>query len=280
MKKLITILFVLILLVAGAIGGGTYWLGMGVEPSYQQALNQTGDQSGLILKSASFDQGLLASRATTLVMLPGAHVTAMLDQEISPGPIAIQKFLAGEPDFNPVKYVSSGSIKLSAKKELSTEARKLIGRFPVAALNARSDLLSGKNTVSISVPSFKGTLNDTNMSWPTAEFVFEANEHWNPIQLVSGTTNMKLPAEVVENLIRLRIHLDIEDLKSRRKLSPTEIKKLSPTAARIAVENALPGYIDRYGIKDVLDNARNTAQPITVSFRPGQIKVGGVTLPR
>lgn len=280
MKKLITIIFVLILLVAGGIGGGTYWFGMGLEASYQQALTQTGNQTGLILKSTSFNKGLLASRATTLIMLPGAHVTAMADQDISPGPIAIQKILAGELDFNPVKFVSNGTLKFSAKKELAPEDKKLIARLPVSTIQARSDLLSGTNMVSISVPSFKGKLDSTNMSWPAAKFVFESNEQWNPVRLVGGTTNMKLPARVVESLIRLRIHLDIEELKARRKLSPAEIKKLSPAAARIAVDNALPGYIDRYGIKDVLDNARNTAQPITVSFRPGQIKVGGVTLPR
>lgn len=280
MKTLFKIIFLLILLAAGSIAGGTYWFGMGLESGYQQALTQTGKQTGIILKSVSFDKGLLVSKATTLMMLPGVHVTATADQEISPGPVAIQKIMAGELDFNPVKFVSNGALKFNAKKEIAPADRKVIARLPVSTIQTRSDLLSGKNTISISVPPFKGTLDDTNMSWPATEFVFESGDNWDPIYLTSGTTNMKLPARVIENLIRLQIHLDIEELKARSKLSPAEIKKLSPAAARIAVENALPGYIDRYGIKDVLDNARNTAQPLTVSFRPGQIKVGGVTLPR
>lgn len=280
MKKLLTIIFVLIILIAGGIGGGMYWFGMGLESSYRLALKQTGDLSGLILQGIGFDKNFLGADAQTLVMLPGLHVTGVVQQHITPGPIALSKLMAGQLDFNPVKYIADGTIKLNAKKGLASADRALIARLPTAALAVRSGLLTEKNTILITVPAFKGKTEGTSISWPQSEFLFETNENWSPIRLVSGSLNAKLPAGVVENLIRLRIHLDIEELKKRRKLSPAEVKQLSPAAVRISVANALPGYIERYGIKDVLDNAKNHGQPVNVSFRPGQIKVGGVTLPQ
>ncbi len=280
MKKLLTIILVLIILVAGGVGGGMYWFGMGLETSYQQALKQTGIRTGMILKSSGFTKSFIASQANTLVMIPGVHATATIKQAISPGPIAITNIIAGKLDYNPIKYLASGTIKINAKKTLTANDKKIIGRLPLAKINVRSDLLSGGNIISITVPAFRGKVDGTNMSWPQTTFKFEANDQWGSIKLVSGNANLKLPARVVENLIRLRIHLDIEELKSRRKLSPAEIKKLSPAASRIAVANALPGYIERYGIRNVLDNAKSSNQPLTVIFRPGQIKVGGVTLPR
>jgi len=280
MKKILTILFVLIILVAGGVAGGMYWFGMSLESTYRQALNQAGNQSGLILHSTSFNQSFMASEADALAMLPGLNVTAMIHQKIYPGPLALPKLLAGQLEYNPVKFSSMGTIKLNAKKELTGPARGVIARLPMAKLEVSSELLSDRTRILVTIPAYKGKFEGTPISWPQTVFIVETNDLWNPIRLVNGSFNAKLPAAVVENLVRLRIHLDIEALKSRRKLSPAEIKKLSPAAVKIAVANAFPGYIERYGIRNVLDNARKTNQPINVSFRAGLTKIGGVVLPR
>ena len=280
MKKILTILFVLILLVAGGVAGGMYWFGMGLESTYRQALNQAGSQSGLILHSTSFNKSYIASDANALAMLPGLNVTAAIDQKIYPGPLALPKLLAGQLEFNPVKYTAMGTIKLNPKKELTGPARGVIARLPAAKLDIGSELLSDRTRVLVTVPAFKGKFEGTAISWPETVFVIETNDRWNPIRLVNGSLNAKLPASVVESLVRLRIHLDIDALKVHRKLSPAEIKKLSPAAVKIAVANAFPGYIERYGIGNVLENARKNNQPINVSYRAGQVKIGGVMLPR
>lgn len=267
-------------LVAGGVAGGMYWFGMNLESTYRQALNQAGSQSGLILHSTSFNKSFVASDANALAMLPGLNITAAINQKIYPGPLALPKLLAGQLEFSPVKYTAMGTIKLNPKKELTGPARGVVARLPAAKLQISSSLLSDKSRVLITVPPFKGTLEGTPISWPETVFVIETNDSWNPIRLVNGSMNARLPASVVENLIRLRIHLDIEALKAHRKLSPAEIKKLSPAAVKIAVANAYPGYIERYGIGNVLDNARKNNQPLNVSYRAGQLRIGGVTLPR
>ena len=280
MKKILTILFVLIILVVGGVAGGMYWFGMNLESTYRQALNQAGSQSGLILHSTSFNKTFISSDASALAMLPGLNVTAAIDQKIFPGPLALPQLLAGQLEYNLVKYTSMGTIKLNAKKELTGPARGVIARLPAAKLDISSDLLSDRSRILITVPAFKGKFEGTPMSWPQTVFVIETNDRWNPIRLVNGSFNAKLPASVVESLIRARINLDIEGLKSQRKLSPSEIKKLSPAAVKIAVANAFPGYIDRYGIRNVLDNAKKNNQPVNVIFRAGQLRIGGVMLPR
>lgn len=280
MKKILTILFVLIILAAGGVAGGMYWFGMNLESTYRQALNQAGSQSGLLFRSTSFNKSFIASDANALVLLPGINVTANINQKIYPGPAALPKLLAGQLDFNPVKYTAVGTIKLNAKKELTGPARGVVARLPAAKLDISSGLLSDKSRVLITVPMFKGKFEGTPISWPETIFIINTNDNWNPIRLVNGSLSAKLPASVIESLIRLRIHLDIEALKTRRKLSPAEIKKLSPAAVRIAVANAFPGYIERYGIGNVLENAKKNNQPINVSYRAGQFKIGGVLLPR
>jgi hypothetical protein len=280
MKKILTILLVLIILVAGGVAGGMYWFGMSVESTYRAALNQAGRQSGLLIHSTSFNKSFMASDAKALAMLPGVNVTAAINQKIYPGPLALPKLLAGKLEYNPVKYTSIGTIKLSAKKGLTGPARGVIARLPAAKLDVSSDLLSNKNRILITLPPFKGKFEGTPISWPETIFIFQSTDNWSPIRLANGSMSAKLPASVIESLIRLKIHLDIEALKTRRKLSPAEIKKLSPAAVRIAVANAFPGYIERYGIQNVLDNAKKTNQPINVSYRAGQIKIGGVMLPR
>jgi len=278
MKKILMALLVLIILVAGGIAGGMYWFGQTLESGYQQALQQVGNQSGMIMKSTGFTPGFMSSQANALVMIPGANVTANADHEISPGPINIAGLLAGDIDFNPIKYVARSTVKLVPKKELSPENRKLVASLPAVVVNSRADLLNGGTRADITIPAYKGTVDGTAMSWPQMEFQVEGDDNWGSLRLVSGSAAMKLPAEVVENMIRIRIQLDIENLKTQRKLSPQEAKQLSPAAVRLAVENALPGYINRYGIKEVLTAAKNGKQPVSVSYRPGQLKVGGVTL--
>lgn len=284
MKTLLKIFFLLILLIVGGLAGGTYWFGKNLEQDMQQALAQSSSQGGVILKSSSFSPGLLESRAQIMAMVPGVNMTGMIDQRIVPGPIPLANLISGQIDlatqFQPVKFVSSGTLKLHPKKGLASDDAGLVKKLAAANIDVRSDLVSNKNTITITLPAFKGKMDGVLMTWPQTEFRFETNDQWSPIHLVGGTGTMKLPARMVESLIRLRIHLDIEQLKSNRKLKPAEIKKLSPAAVRISVANALPGYIERYGIRDVLNNARSQNRPITVSFRPGQIKVGGVTLPR
>lgn len=280
MKTLIKLFFLLIFLVIAGVAGGTYWLGMSLEQRHSTALQLASGQTGLILKSTGFNKGLIDSNATAMAMLPGVHITANIDQKVFPGPLPLASLMQGKVDTDPVYYMSNGTIKLNAKKGIRGSDRTFVNRLPAADIGARASLLSGKNYITITIPAHKGKLDNTLISWPQTEFRFETNEAWNPVQLVSGSASMKLPARVVENLIRLRIHLDIEELKTLRKLSKAEIKKLSPAAVRIAVDNALPGYIDRYGIRNVLENAKSRNRPITVSFRPGQVKVGGVTLPK
>ena len=280
MKKILTILLVLIILVVGGVAGGMYWFGMNLESTYRQALKQASTQSGLLLHSTSFKQSFINSDAGALAMLPGVNVTAAINQKIYPGPLALPNLLAGQVEINPVKYSALGTIKLNAKKSLTGPARQVVARIPAVKLDVSSDLLSEKNRILLTIPAYHGKFEGTPISWPQTVFILETNDRWNPIRLVNGAFSAKLPASVVENLVRLRIHLDIEALKAHRKLSPAEIKKLSPGAVRIAVANAFPGYIDRYGIRNVLDNARKSNQPINVSYRAGQLKVGGILLPR
>lgn len=280
MKTLIKLIFALIFLVIAAVAGGTYWFGMGLEQRQEDVARLASSQTGLIIKSTGFSKGLIDSSAMAMAMLPGVHIIANIEQKIFPGPLPLASLMNGQIDLEPVNFMSSGTIKLNGKKELAAADRAFVNRLPAASLSLRSNLLTEKYFVSIDVPSFKGKIDDTDISWPQTEFRFETNSQWQPVQLVSGATTLKLPASVIENLIRLQIHLDIENLKANRKLTRDEIKKLSPAAVRISVENALPGYIERYGIRNVLDNAKATNKPINVSFRPGQIKVGGVVLPR
>jgi len=280
MKTLIKLIFALIFLVIAAVAGGTYWFGMGLEQRHQDVVNLASSQTGLIIKSTGFSKGLIDSSAMSMAMLPGVHIIANIEQKVFPGPLPLASLMNGQIDYEPVYFMSSGTIKLNGKKELKPEDRAFVNRLPAASLSLRSGLYPEKYTMSVGIPSFKGKIDDTDISWPQTEFRFETNSQWNPVRLVSGAATMKLPASVVEDLIRLQIHLDIENLKATRKLTRQEIKGLSPAAVRISVENALPGYIERYGIRNVLENARSSKKSINVSFRPGQIKVGGVILPR
>jgi len=280
MKKILTIFLVLIILIAGGVAGGMYWFGMSLESTYRQALDQAGSQSGIIIRSTSYNQGFMNSDASAIAVLPGLDLTAAIDQKIFPGPLALPKLLAGQIEINPIKFMARGTIKLNAKKELTGPARGVIARLPAANLDVVSKLLDEKNRVLVTLPAYNGKYEGTPISWPETVFVFQTNDRWNPIQLMNGSFTAKVPASVIESLVRLKIHLDIEALKAHRKLSPAEIKQLSPAAVKIAVNNAYPGYIERYGIKDVLDNARNANQAIAVSYRAGQLKIGGVMLPR
>lgn len=278
MKKILVALLVLIILVAGGVAGGMYWFGQSLESSYQQALQQVGGQSGMILKSTGFTPGFVSSQAKTLVMIPGADVTADAEHEIAPGPINITGLLAGNIDFNPIKYAAVSKIRLTPKKELSVDGKKAVATLPATTVKSLLGLMNSGISADITVPAYKGSLGGTVMTWPQMEFRVEGDESWGSLHLVSGSAALKLPAEVVENLIRVRIQLDIEDLKKLRKLSPQEAKQLSPAAVKLAVENALPGYVSRYGIKEVLAAAKNGKQPVSVSYRPGQLKIGGITI--
>lgn len=163
MKKLVSILAILLLLIAGLWGGAAYWFGVKAEQHYHTLLQQASEFQYLRFVSESYNRGFFQSQARTVmeIILPPDStgetqpLKFTLVQDVTHGPFPLGKFPDHQGQFTPAIAVIE--TRLAAGSELQGRAAEFWNQIPeLGALRDYTIIyLDGNGEERFIIPSFQ-----------------------------------------------------------------------------------------------------------------------------
>ncbi|MCG6871160.1 MAG: YdgA family protein [Gammaproteobacteria bacterium] len=97
MKRL-ALLFLLLLLVAAA--AAPYWIGVRAEAEYRTYIERLNSEALIDARVLSFERGWLESQARVALRRSGSPGELQLHDTLRHGPVAVDRWLAGDPDYS------------------------------------------------------------------------------------------------------------------------------------------------------------------------------------
>ena len=166
MKKFISIVMLLLILVVALWGGATYWFGVKTEERYHALLEQASSWQVVTLLNESYSRGFLGSKARTIVefrRLPdmaaeNQPMRFILESDITHGPFPLRQSPNGKGRFKPVMAIIETGIVFSPETrnrlaELYTQIPELSSVRDYAIID-----LDGGGEEQLLIPAFQHAL--------------------------------------------------------------------------------------------------------------------------
>jgi len=141
LRKAILILFVLVLIVLGAIAGAPYWFGMQAETAYREMLEQATREGRLTLSANQYDRGWFSSTATATMTPAALPFSLVVTSTIHHGPFPMADGFP--PDWTPLTAIIDNRIAVASAPTLPP-------------LNARTRIdLDRQSSTRLDIPAHK-----------------------------------------------------------------------------------------------------------------------------
>ena len=114
MKRIATIIGILVLLIVAAAAAAPFWFGMETEKAYNNMVQEL--SSSTAISSKRYERGWLSSTAETTVALSGAPVELSMVHRIAHGPLPIDRLLQGDLVLAPAMAFITSEIRLVPKR--------------------------------------------------------------------------------------------------------------------------------------------------------------------
>ncbi|MFQ6021465.1 MAG: YdgA family protein [Acidiferrobacterales bacterium] len=150
MKKIVTILGMVLILLVVAAGAAPFWFGMQAENAYNSIVEQMAKNGSTTVRTKHYERGWLRSTAETVVTLPGLPVDVSLTHDIAHGPLALDRLMQGQLELTPAVAFVSSRATLAPRKGAET-LKDLIKQLPPATADTVL-ALSGNAEMQINVP--------------------------------------------------------------------------------------------------------------------------------
>jgi len=163
-KKIVSIVIALVVLVLGLWAGATYWVGAKAEQRYRSLLQQASQVQYLKFVNESYDRGFFGSKARTVIEVqqPGAAaenqpIKLTLAHDITHGPFPLSKSPDGKGQFKPLMAIIETGIMFSP--ETQSQLGELYGQFPeIASIRDYTVIyLDGHGEEHLLFPAFQHT---------------------------------------------------------------------------------------------------------------------------
>ncbi len=151
MKKLFSVVIVLICLAGALFAGSTYWFGMRTEQQYLDTIQQASQAGYIQLTNESYNRGFFRSEARTVVSIPDlANLT--LIHVIRHGPLPLCASPEGKCQLKPLLAIIETSVELSP--ETRVELKEVLDEFPdIVSLKSYTSLsLNGDGVTQLNIP--------------------------------------------------------------------------------------------------------------------------------
>ena len=181
MKKLISLITVLVVLSLGLWTAATYWFGTKTEQRYHALLKQGSQYQYVKLANESYSRGFLGSKARTVVEFHPAPGTATgdqpfqlkLDHDITHGPLSFGKSPDGLSQFKPVMAIIETKLVLSP--EIQSQLAEVYAQVPeLASMRDYTVIyLDGQGAERFLIPAFRhavGNENPATVDWKGLSF--------------------------------------------------------------------------------------------------------------
>ncbi|MCE5336987.1 MAG: YdgA family protein [Desulfobacteraceae bacterium] len=162
MKKLLAILFVLAILLAGAYCGASYWAGMQAQSQYEQMLDHVSRSYNAKAVSKSYERGVFESRALTSITLTGSPpaepIRFSLENSIYHGPLFFEENRHVKWGVQPIQAVIR--TRLAPATEDRKEFREFFEKLPELASSEFLTILhfDGSGESYLEIPPINKTL--------------------------------------------------------------------------------------------------------------------------
>ncbi len=130
MKKILTALAIVLVLILGAAAAAPFWFGMEAEKHYQQIVQELAKNTSVAIDSRSYERGWLSSRAEAVIAWPGLPADLTVSHDIAHGPLALDKLLGGDFSFAPAAAFISSRATFSPSKSASEQEKALARQLP------------------------------------------------------------------------------------------------------------------------------------------------------
>lgn len=150
MKRIATIIGIVLVLIVAAAAALPFWFGMETEKAYNSIVQEL--SSGTAISSQRYDRGWLSSTAETTMALSGSPLTVSMVHRISHGPLPIDRILGGDFALTPAMAFVDSEVRLVPKKGSGAAWLTEFTRR-MAALNARTIVdLNGNAETTLELP--------------------------------------------------------------------------------------------------------------------------------
>ncbi len=113
MKRNGLIVAVVLGLPLALLGGGLpYWFGLEIEKAFRAQVESLGRSVGMTVASQRIERGWLATEAETVLCMPGLPFDIVMMHQISHGPLPLDRWLAGEITWKPLRALARSRIEL------------------------------------------------------------------------------------------------------------------------------------------------------------------------
>lgn len=150
MKRIATIIGIVLVLIVAAAAALPFWFGMETEKAYNNIVQEL--SSGTAISGQRYERGWLSSTAETTMAISGSPLTVSMVHRISHGPVAIDRILGGDFALTPAMAFVNSELRLVPKKG-SGAAWLMEFTRGMAALSARTVVdFNGNAETTLEVP--------------------------------------------------------------------------------------------------------------------------------
>lgn len=155
---------VLALLLAVLGGGLPYWFGLETEKAFAARLEHLARSSGAVVARHVSKRGWLATEAETVLRLPGLPLDIVLQHHISHGPLPLDRWLAGEITWRPVRALARSYVRLRLPPADASAQASAAAPLPPLICDTVIHL-DGTGTVSFELAAFKSKTERGELDW-------------------------------------------------------------------------------------------------------------------
>ena len=153
MKRIATIIGIVLVIIVAAAAAAPFWFGMETEKAYNNIVREL--SSGAAVSTERYERGWLSSTAETTLALSGSPLTVSMVHRINHGPLPINRLLGGDFSLTPGMAFIDSKLRLVPKRGAGaawlTEFSKRM-----AALNAQTVVdLNGNAETTLTLPPSK-----------------------------------------------------------------------------------------------------------------------------
>jgi uncharacterized protein YdgA (DUF945 family) len=213
MKKILIGILGLVALPLAALGGASFWFGLQAEKYYQDALKRA-SKNGWSLTGKHYDRGWMSATAETLIRYQNLPVELSATHQISHGPWAIDRLLAGEIDLTPVQARIASRVTLTVK-EAPAAMQPVLAQLPALAVDTTL-AFSGAGVARLEIPALKKSAPDgTTLEWRGLQGDIHFDPEWKKIKADLRAPGLRLfqtqSAQDLLTLTKLNIRTDVQE---------------------------------------------------------------------
>jgi uncharacterized protein YdgA (DUF945 family) len=178
MKRALTVISIVVLLLALALTAAPYWLGMQTEAAFNDAVKGMTTRSGMPSSNYTYSRSWLKSEASHKILLPTAPIIIDATHRIEHGPLPLSRLLSGE--LTPALALIKTTMHFTPSADAPAGLAESLKFLPPMETETVLDL-SGNGTSIFRITSATRKQGKTTVRWDAAKGKMHFDREWKKI---------------------------------------------------------------------------------------------------